>query len=131
MEIQIKGEWYFQYDDGPIEGPFLNSMEAAGLTKLAERFATLSSPYIAMGDAVGELFRKAVGVVIQSGAICRFRSTLSLSEAVDDYTWIALYSDATASPGSGIKINQLNQVFSKTLQQVLNVECKFTMQQGV
>jgi len=109
----------------------LNAMTADGLTKLAERFATLSSPFVVMGDAGGEIFRKQVGAVIQSGAICRFRVTMGLSEGNDDYTWIALYSDATAAAGSGTKINELTETFSKTALQVLNAECKFTMQQGV
>lgn len=132
--LKVTGEWYFQYveDDkeGPWMGPFFNSMTTAGLEKLATMVASLPSPFIAMG-AGSEVFRKAVGAVIQSGAVLRFRATLSLSEGNGSHTWIALYSDATSVAGSGTKINQLTQSFSKTSAQVLNAECKFTFQQGV
>lgn len=129
--LKIKGEWYFQYDGGPVLGPFSNAMTAAGFERFAAKVAGLDSPYVAMGDAGGEVFRKAVGAVIQSGAVLRFRSTLSLSEGNGDHTWIGLFSDATGEASSGTQINELTQNFSKNINQVLNVECRFTFQQGV
>ena len=107
------------------------ALTTEGLTKAAEKVAGINSPYIAVGNAGGETFRKAVGAVIQTGAVLRFRATLSLSEANGDHTWIALYSDATATPGSGTKIGQINQIFSKTNTQVLNAEYRLAAQQGV
>lgn len=131
MNILVKGEWYFQYDDGPWKGPFSNAMTADGLEKFATMIASLPAPYIAMGDGTGELFRKAVAAVVQTDAVLRFRTTLSLTEGNYTYTWIGLFSDATSTSGSGIQINQLSQAFNKAQTQVLSVECKFTMQQGV
>lgn len=128
--LSIKSTWFLQYDSGPIIGPLYNSMTTAGLEKLAAKIATLESPFIAIGDANGEVFRKAVGAVIQTGAILRFRATLALSEANGDHTWLELYSDATTNPESGIKINHLDHLFSKSANQVLNIECKITVQQG-
>lgn len=128
--LRIKAEWYFHYDDGSVMGPFFNAMTAGGLSKFAEVLTTIPAPFIVIGDGTGELFRKAVGAIIQSGAVLRFRSTLSLSEGNGDFTWASVYSDATAQAGSGIKLNQLDQVFSKNSTQVLNIECKFTLQQG-
>lgn len=130
QSISIKGEWFLQYDNGPILGPFNNSMTTAGLEKFAAKIATLESPFIAIGNVGGEAFRKAVGAVIQTGASLRFRSFLALSEANGDHTWLALYSDATVNPESGIKINHLDLLFSKSANQVLNIECKITVQQG-
>ncbi len=129
--LKIKGEWFFQYNNGPWLGPFSNAMKAAGLEKFAAKVAGLDAPYIAMGNAGGEVFRKAVGAVMQSGAVLRFRSTLSLSEGNGDHTWIGVFSDATAEVGSGVQINELTQSFSKNINQVLSVECRFTFQQGV
>lgn len=129
--IKIKGEWYFQYDDGPVQGPFSNTMTTAGLERIATLVKGLPAVYIAMGDSGGEVFRKAVGAVVQSGAILRFRTTLSLTEGNGTHTWIGVFSDATAEAGNGIQINELTQTFNKTQTQVLNVECRFTLQQGV
>lgn len=129
--LKVKGEWFFQYNNGPVLGPFSNAMKTSGLEKFAARVAGLDSPYIAMGDGDGESFRKAVGAVIQGGAVLRFRSTLSLSEGNGNHTWVGVFSDATAEAGSGVQINELTQSFSKSINQVLNVECRFTFQQGV
>lgn len=129
--IAVKGEWYFQYDAGPVQGPFSNTMKSEGLERFATLIKSLPACCIAMGDSGGEVFRKAVGAVVQSGAILRFRTTLSLSEGNGTHTWIGVFSDATATPGSGIQINELTQTFNKTQTQVLNIECRFTLQQGV
>ena len=129
--LSVKAEWYFQYNDGPVTGPFFNAMTAGGLSKFAETLSSIPSPFIVIGDETGEIFRKRVGAVIQNGAVLRFRSTLSLSEGNGNFTWASVYSDATAISGSGIKLNQLDQGFSKNTSQVLNIECKFTLQQGV
>lgn len=137
--IKIKSIWFLQYqyhnkdstNKGPIIGPLYNSMTNEGLEKLAAKAAELEAPYIAIGDTNGETFRKAVGAVIQNGAVLRFRATLNLSEANGDHTWLALHSNATRNSGSGIKINHLDQLFSKAQNQTLNIECRITFQQGV
>lgn len=128
--LEIKGEWYLQYNDGPVLGPFTNAMTADGLAKFAEKVAGLNSPFIAGGDAGGETWRTVVGAVIQGSNLLRFRATLSLSEANGDHTYLALYSDATSTLESGIQINELTQNYSKLNTQVLNIECRFTFQQG-
>lgn len=131
MNLCVKAEWYFQYDDGPIQGPFSNTMTPEGLEKFATLIHAMPSPYIAMGDSGGEVFRKRVGAIVQSGAVLRFRTTLSLTEGNGTHTWIGVFSDATEEAGSGIQINELTQTFNKTQTQVLNIECRFTLQQGV
>ncbi len=126
--VAVKGEWYFQYDDGPVLGPFFNTMTSAGLEMFATLIKNISSPYIAMGSGSTEAFRKAVGAIIQSGATLRLRTSLSLSEGNGTHSWIAVFAEATAGAGTGIKINQLNQAFNKTQTQVLNIECRFVLQ---
>lgn len=127
--MKVKAEWYFQYDDNEIIGPITNNMTTEGLNKFAEILTYIPSPYIIIGDATGEIFRKAVGAVTQSGSILRFRSTLSLSEGNGDFTWASVYSNGTEISESGVKLNQLDQIFSKNNNQVLNIECKFTLAQ--
>lgn len=102
-----------------------------GLEKIAELIAEFNAPFIVIGNAGGEAFRKQVGAVIPSGSVVRFRSTLSLSEGNGDHTYLALFSDATAGAGSGVLIGSVEQLFSKGQTQVLNIECKITVQQGV
>lgn len=129
--LAVKGEWFFQRNNGPWVGPLKNAMTAAGLAKFAELISGLSAPYIAMGDGVGENYRKVVGAVIRDSAVVRFRVSLSLSEGNGSHTYLAVYSDATDLAGSGTKINELAEVFSKNTNEVLNIECRFTTQQGV
>ena len=126
--IAVKGEWYFQYGNGPILGPFSNSMKAAGLELFAALIKGISSPYIVMGSGTVEAFRKAVGAIIQSGAILRFRTTLSLSEGNGTHTWVGVFAEATGGAGTGIQVNQLNHTFNKNQTQVLNIECRFVLQ---
>ncbi|CCO08281.1 hypothetical protein [Desulforamulus hydrothermalis] len=99
-----------------------------GLEKIAAMIAGLQSPFIAIGDGNGEKFRKAVGAVITSGPVVRFRTSLSLSEGNGDHTYLALFSDAASGAGTGVKIGQVDQLFNKGQTQVLNVECKITVQ---
>lgn len=99
-----------------------------GLEKIAAMIAGFQSPFISVGDGTGEKFRKSVGAVITSGPVVRFRTSLSLSEGNGDHTFLALLSDAASGSGTGIKIGQVNQLFSKGQTQVLNVECKITVQ---
>jgi hypothetical protein len=100
-----------------------------GLEKLAGLISQLNAPYIAIGGAGGEVFRKATGAVIVVGNAARFRTTLSLSEGNGNYTYLALFSDATGAVGSGVKIDDAAQVFSKNQTQVLNLECRVTVQE--
>ena len=95
--IAVKGEWYFQYDNGPGLGPFFNTMTSAGLEMFAALIKSISSPYIGDGKwQYLEAFRKAVGAIIQSGATLRFRTSLSLSEGNGTHSWIAVFAEATA-----------------------------------
>ena len=107
------------------------SASTEGLTKIANMIAGLQSPYIAVGGSGGEVFRKAVGAVIPSGSVIRFRTTLSLTEGNGDHTYLSLFSDATANPGSGVEIGDEGKLFTKHQTQVLNLECRITVQQGV
>jgi hypothetical protein len=129
--LKIKGEWFFQFNVGPVLGPFSKAMTTNGLERFAAKVAGLDSPFIAMGNSGGEAFRKRVGAVIQTGTVLRFRISLSLSEGNGNHAWIGVFSDATEEIGSGVQINELTQNFSKNNNQVLNVECRFTFQQGV
>lgn len=107
------------------------ALTGEGLEFIAELTAGLDATFIAIGDAEGEQFRKAVGAVIRSGTLTRFRTTLSLTEGNGVYTFMALYVNATAAIGSGTKLGQIPHNFSKTANQVLNLEYKLTSQQGV
>lgn len=129
-KINVKGEWFLQYNNGPWLGPLQNTMTTAGLSRFAQLCSELSSPFIAFGSAGGETFRKEVGAVVCTDMVNRFRISLSLSEGNGSHTWLALYADATANPDSGTKMNHLDQVFSKNQNEVLNIECRFTFQQG-
>jgi len=128
--MRIKGEWFLQYDEGKWIGPLLNTMDALGLARLAQHFETLPACYIAVGAAT-EVYRKAVGSVIRSDNLIRFRTVFSPVEGNGSHTWLELFSDATEASGSGTRINHLDQIFSKALGQVLNIECRLTFQQGV
>ena len=67
--IKVVSEWVFEYEDGSIQGPFLNSFTSAGLAKIAERIQGLSSPYLVIGDdtapgfVITEVFRKPVSMI--------------------------------------------------------------------
>lgn len=97
---------------------------------MAEKISEVDSPYIAVGDVVGEKFRKAVTSKVVSNATIHFRSTLGLNEGNGDHTWLALYRNATDELESGVKVGQIAGVFSKNASQVLNAEYKLTLQQG-
>ena len=50
-KIDVKGEWFLQYNNGPWLGPLQNTMTTAGLARFAQLCSGLSSPFIAFGDA--------------------------------------------------------------------------------
>lgn len=132
----IKGEWFIQVIEpdgsaGPWVGPLPNAMTPEGLERIATLIAWIPSPYIACGGSGGEAFRKSVASIAQSSNVLRFRTSFAPSEGNGDHTYLALYTDATSAPESGTKINHLNQSFNKTYGQILNLECKLTIQQGV
>ena len=100
---KCKAEWFFQYNDGPFWGRFLTTMTPEGL----EKFATLFMPcplHILLYDSGGEVFRKRVGAIVQSGAVLRFRTTLSLTEGNGTHTWIGVFSDATEEQGAEFRL---------------------------
>ena len=49
-KLKIKSEWFFEHEDGRIEGPFYNSFSPEGLAKIAELLQVASSPYLVIGD---------------------------------------------------------------------------------
>jgi hypothetical protein len=104
-------------------------MDTAGLGKIAELISHMDAPYIAFGSAGSEAYRKAVNATSLSGAVVRFRATLSLSEGNGDYTYLTLFSNGTSELGSGVEIDSDSQVFTKKSTQVLNVECRITVQE--
>ena len=132
----IKGEWFMQVIEpdgfeGPWVGPLPNAMTPEGLERIAALIAGIPSPYIACGGSGGEAFRKSVASIAQSSNVLRFMTSFAPSEGNGDHTYLSLYTDATSVTGSGTQINQLNQSFNKVDGQILNLECKLTIQQGV
>ena len=132
----IKGEWFMQVIEpdgfeGQWVGPLPNAMTPEGLERIATLIAGISSPYIACGGSGGEAFRKSVASIAQSINVLRFRTSFAPSEGNGNHTYLSLYTDATSVTGSGTQINQLNQSFNKVDGQILNLECKLTIQQGV
>ena len=136
-KLSIKSEWFFEYEDGRIEGPFINSFPPEGLAEIAEGIKTFSSPYLVVGDdtaegyALTEAFRKPVSVVTRDANVVRFRTQLLTSEGNGDHQKTCIFVKATDSPGTGIMLNMLKQLWSKTAQMILAVECRITAQEVV
>lgn len=135
-KLKIKSEWYFEHQDGSIEGPFLNSFPPGGLAKIAEGIKIFSSPYLVVGDdteegyAITEAFRKPVSVVTRDANVVRFRTQLLTSEGNGDHQKTCIYVEAADSPGTGVMLNMLKQLWSKTSQMILAVECRITIMDG-
>lgn len=133
-KLKLKSEWYFEYDDGRVEGPFFNDFTPEGLAKIAELLQVASSPYLVIGDdtvegyAITEVFRKPVSVVTRDDNVVRFRTQLLSTEANGDHQKTCIYVEAADSPGTGVMLNMLRQLWSKTNLMILAVECRITVQ---
>lgn len=136
MDDQIKAvaEWYFEYEDGSIKGPFFNSFPPEGLVKIAERLRGFLSPYLVIGDdtapgfAITEVFRKPVSIITQDANALRFRTQLLTSEGNGDHQKTCIFVEGTDTPGTGTMLNLLNHLWSKTNLMVMTVECRITVQ---
>ena len=132
--IKLKSEWFFEYGDRRIEGPFLNSFSPEGLAKIAELLRGASSPYLVIGDdtspgfVITEVFRKPVSVVTRDDNVVRFRTQLLTSEGNGDHQKTCIYVEASDTPGTGVMLNLLNQLWSKTNMMILAVECRITVE---
>ena len=132
--IKLKSEWFFEYEDRRIEGPFLNSFSPEGLAKIAELLRGVSSPYLVIGDdtspgfVITEVFRKPVSVVTRDDNVVRFRTQLLSTEANGDHQKTCIYVEASDTPGTGVMLNMLRQLWSKTNMMILAVECRITVQ---
>lgn len=132
--IKLKSEWFFEYEDRRIEGPFLNSFSPEGLAKIAELLRGASSPYLVIGDdtapgfVITEVFRKPVSVVTRDDNVVRFRTQLLSTEGNGDHQKTCIYVEASDTPGTGVMLNMLRQLWSKTNLMILSVECRITVQ---
>ena len=133
-KLQLKSEWYFEYQDGSVKGPFFNSFPPAGLAKIAEGIKSFSSPYLVVGDdtaegfVITEVFRKPVSVVTRDANVVRFRTQLLTGECNGDHQKTCIFVEAADSPGTGVMLNMLRQLWSKTNLMILAVECRITVQ---
>ena len=134
-KLKIKSEWFFEHEDGTREGPFYNSFSPEGLAKVAELLQVASSPYLVVGDdteeghVITEVFRKPVSIVTRDDNIVRFRTQLLTGECNGDHQKTCIFVEAADSPGTGVMLNMLRQLWSKTSQMILAVECRITVQE--
>jgi hypothetical protein len=132
--LNLKAEWYFEYGNGDVRGPFYNSFSPAGLAKVAEGIQNFSSPYLVIGDdtapgyVITEVFRKPVSVVTRDNNLVRFRTQLLSTEGNGDHQKTCIYVEASDTPGTGVMLNMLRQLWSKTSLNILAVECRITVQ---
>ena len=132
--ISLKSEWYLEYEDGTVVGPLHNYVTSAGLGIAAHKVASLSSPYLvigddlAEGDTIAEVFRKSVSVVTQLGNAIRLRTVLLAGEGNGQHQKTCIFTDATDAPGSGTMFNLLKVPWGKENQMILTVECRLTLQ---
>jgi hypothetical protein len=133
-KLKIKSEWFFEHEDGSREGPFYNSFSPEGLARIAEGIKSFSSPYLVVGDdteegfAITEVFRKPVSVVTRDLNVVRFRTQLLTSEGNGDHQKTCIYVEASDTPGTGVMLNMLRQLWSKTNLMILAVECRITVE---
>jgi len=136
-KLKIKSEWFFEYEDGTVLGPFLNSFPPEGLAKIAEGIKSFSSPYLVLGDdtaegyAITEVFRKPISVITRDDNVVRFRTQLSTAEGNGDHEKTCIYIEGTDVPGTGTMLNMLRELWSKTNRMILAVECRITVQEVV
>lgn len=133
-KLKITGEWFFEYPNGSIEGPFFNFITTSGLAKIAELLEGASSPFLVVGDdtadgeTITEVFRKSVSVITRSVTLVRFRTQLLTSECNGDHQKACIYLNAADSPGTGTMLNLLKRPWSKSDNMTLTVECRITIQ---
>ncbi len=133
-KLKLKSEWYFEYQDGSVKGPFYNSFSPEGLAKIAELLQVASSPYLVIGDdtspgfVITEVFRKPVSVVTRDNNVVRFRTQLLTGECNGDHQKTCIYVEASDTPGTGVMLNMLRQLWSKTNLMILAVECRITVE---
>ena len=131
--IKVKGEWFFEYEDGTIEGPFFNFITTVGLTKIAEGIENLFSPYVVIGDdatageTITEVFRKPVSAVNRTGNLVRFRTQLLPGEANGNHNKVSIFVEASDAQGTGKMLNLLLQPWSKADNTALTVETRITV----
>ena len=132
--LKVISEWYFEHEDGSREGPFYNSFSPEGLAEIAELIKGVSSPYLVIGDdtdggfAITEVFRKPVSVITRDDNVVRFRTQLLTHEGNGDHQKTCIFIRATDVPGTGVMLNMLRQLWSKTSMMILAVECRITVQ---
>lgn len=132
--LKVISEWFFEYADGSRQGPFFNSFPPEGLAKMAELLRGVSSPYLVLGDdtaegyAITEAYRKPVSVVTRDDNVVRFRTQLLTTEGNGDHYKTCIYVEAADSPGTGVMLNMLRQLWSKSNMMILAVECRITVQ---
>ena len=132
--LNLRAEWYFEYGNGDVRGPFYNSFSPAGLAKVAEGIQNFSSPYLVIGDdtapgyVITEVFRKPVSVVTRDDNVVRFRTQLLSTEGNGDHQKTCIYVEASDTPGTGVMLNMLRQMWSKTNLMILAVECRITVE---
>ena len=81
-----------------------------------------------VGFVITEVFRKPVSVVTRDLNVVRFRTQLLTSECNGDHQKTCIYVEAADSPGTGVMLNMLRQLWSKTNLMILAVECRITVQ---
>ena len=132
--LKVISEWYFEYEDGTVLGPFFNSFPPEGLAKIADGIKSFSSPYLVLGDdtaegyAITEVFRKPVSVITRDDNVVRFRTQLLTAEGNGDHEKTCIYIEGTDVPGTGTMLNMLRELWSKTNKMILAVECRITVQ---
>lgn len=132
-KLGFKSEWFFEYEDGRVEGPFLNSFPPEGLAEIAEGVRGFSSPYLVVGDdtaegfVITEVFRKPVSVVTRDLNVVRFRTQLLTTECNGDHQKTCIFIKAADTPGTGVMLNMLRELWSKTNLMIVAVECRITV----
>lgn len=132
--VRLRAEWYFEYGNGLVKGPFFNDFTPSGLDYVAGLLEYSSSPYLVLGDdtaagwGINEVFRKPVSVVTRDQNMLRFRTQLLSTEGNGDHNKTCIFVEASNSPGTGIMLNMLRQLWSKTNKMILAVECRITVE---
>jgi len=136
-KFKVKAEWYFEYENDPILGPFFNSFSPDGLAWIGDKIQGGPAPYLVIGDdtatgyTITEVFRKPVSAVTKTGNLVRYRTQLLPGEANGDHKKTSIFVEGTDVEGTGVMLNLLRQPWSKASNTVLTVECRITVQQGV
>lgn len=128
-------EWYFEYENNTFSGPFYNDFSPTGLARVAEGIQNFPSPYLVVGDdqdggfVLTEVFRKPVSIITRNDNMVRFRTQLLSTECNGDHRKTCIFTEASDTPNTGTMLNMLRQLWSKTDQMILAVECRITVQE--